>query len=84
MMDETESTMTVTNLAGAVINPDGSATITVTVTPANNNEAAFLGYAVGQIQSIAAASSVAAAVANIEALASELDIPLPGAAKVMK
>jgi hypothetical protein len=76
--------MTVTNLTGAVINPDGSATVTVTVAASNDSEAAFLGYAVGQIQSIAAANNVAAAVANIEALASELNIPLPGAAKVMK
>jgi hypothetical protein len=68
-----------------MINPDGSATVTVTVAPANDNEAAFLGYAVGQIQAIAAANSVAAAVANIEVLAAELNIPLPGAAaKVMK
>jgi hypothetical protein len=76
--------MTVTNLSGALINPDGSASVMVTVAPANDEEAAFLSYAVGQIQAITAANSVATVVANIEALASQLNVPLPGAAKLMK
>jgi hypothetical protein len=76
--------MTVTNLTGALINPDGSATVTVTVAPANDSEGAFLGYAVGQIQALSGVNNVSAAVANIEALATELNIPLTVTAKVMK